>query len=142
MTERIAEVSRKTAETDIQIEFNIDGSGQYSVETGIYIVDHFLSQLAKHGLFDIKISAAGDNPHHIVEDIAICLGKVFNKALGSKKGIIRMGHSIVPMDEALALVAVDIGGRAYSSIDVSFTKSNIDGLDSDLVRHFLESFTS
>ena len=142
MTERISKISRKTEETDIQVELNIDGSGRFDIETGINIVDHFLSQLARHGLFDITISAAGDNQHHIVEDVAICLGKAFNKALGEKKEITRMGHAMVPMDEALVVVAVDIGGRAYSVIDVSFVRTSIDGLCADLVRHFLESFAS
>ena len=142
MTERITKISRKTGETDIQVELNIDGSGRFDIKTGINIVDHFLSQLARHGLFDITISATGDNQHHIVEDVAICLGKAFNKALGEKKGITRMGHAMVPMDEALVVVAVDIGGRAYSVIDVSFVRTSIDGLCADLVRHFLESFAS
>jgi len=142
MAERISKVSRKTGETDIQVKLNIDGSGQFEIETGINIVDHFLSQLARHGLFDITISATGDNQHHIVEDVAICLGKAFNKALGEKKGITRMGHAMVPMDEALVVVAVDIGGRSYSVIDVSFVRTSIDGLCADLIRHFLESFAS
>jgi len=142
MNERISKVNRKTGETDIKIELNIDGSGLFDIKTGINIVDHFLSQLARHGMFDITISASGDNQHHIVEDVAICVGKAFNDALGEKKGITRMGNAMVPMDEALAVVAVDIGGRTYSVIDVSFEKSNIDGLDADLIRHFLESFAS
>ncbi len=142
MTERISKVSRKTEETDIQVELNIDGRGLFEIETGINIVDHFLSQLAKHGLFDITISATGDNQHHIVEDVAICLGKAFKKALGEKKGITRMGHAMVPMDEALVVVAVDIGGRAYCVTDISFVRTSIDGLCADLVRHFLESFAS
>lgn len=142
MTERISKVSRKTGETDIQVELNIDGGGLFEIETGINIVDHFLSQLARHGLFDITISATGDNQHHIVEDVAICLGKAFKKALGDKKGITRMGHAMVPMDEALVVVAVDIGGRAYCVTDISFVRTSIDGLCADLVRHFLESFAA
>lgn len=142
MTERISKVSRKTGETDIQVELNIDGGGLFEIETGINIVDHFLSQLARHGLFDITISATGDNQHHIVEDVAICLGKAFLKALGDKKGITRMGHAMVPMDEALVVVAVDIGGRAYCVTDISFVRTSIDGLCADLVRHFLESFAA
>jgi len=142
MTERISKISRKTGETDIRVELNIDGSGRFDIETGINIVNHFLSQLARHGLFDITISAAGDNHHHIVEDVGICLGKAFNEALGEKKGITRMGHAMVPMDEALVVVAVDIGGRAYCVTDVSFVRTSIDGLCADLVRHFLESFAS
>ena len=142
MVERISKVSRKTEETNIQVELNIDGSGRFDIKTGIDMADHFISQLAKHGLFDITISATGDNQHHIVEDVAICLGKAFNEALGEKKGITRMGNAMVPMDEALVEVAVDVGGRTYSVIDVSFVRSSIDGLNVDLVRHFLESFAS
>ncbi len=142
MTERISKVSRKTGETDIQVELYIDGSGRFDIKTGIDMADHLLSQLAKHGLFDITISATGDNQHHIVEDVAICLGRAFNEALGDKKGITRVGNAMVPMDEALVQVAVDIGGRTYSVIDVSFVRTNIDGLNVDLVRHFLESFAA
>jgi imidazoleglycerol-phosphate dehydratase len=142
MAKRIANISRKTGETSVQVEFNIDGSGQYNIATGVKILDHFLSQLARHGLFDITISASGDDQHHVVEDVAICLGRAFNKALGEKKGITRMGYAVVPMDEALAAVAVDIGGRAYSVVEVSFIRANIGELYADLVRHFFESLAS
>jgi len=142
MAERKAIVTRETAETNVSVELNIDGSGQFEITTGIKMFDHFLSQMARHGLFDIKLSASGDDQHHVVEDVAISLGKAFNQALGKKQGITRMAHAIVPMDEALAAVAVDIGGRAYSVVEAPFGTINIDDLETDLVRHFLTSFAS
>ena len=142
MTERKAKVIRETAETNVRVELNIDGSGQFEITTGIRMFDHLLAQLAQHGVFDIKISASGPDQHHLVEDVAISLGKAFNQALGEKRGIMRMAHSIVPMDEALAAVAVDIGGRSYSVIEAVFSKVNVGELSADLVRHFLVSFSS
>ena len=142
MTERKATVARETAETNVRVELNIDGSGQFQITTGIRMFDHLLSQLAQHGVFDIKISASGPDQHHVVEDVAISLGKTFNQALGEKQGIVRMAHAIVPMDEALAAVAVDIGGRVYSVIEADFNEVNIGDMDADLVRHFLISFAS
>ena len=142
MTERKATVARETAETNIRVEFNIDGSGQFQITTGIRMFDHLLSHIAQHGVFDIKISASGPDQHHVVEDVAISLGKAFNQALGKKQGIVRMAHAIVPMDEALAEIAVDIGGRVYSVIEADFNEANIGDLDADLVRHFLVSLAS
>jgi len=142
MTERKATVARETAETNVRVELNIDGSGQFQITTGIRMFDHLLTQLAQHGVFDIKISASGSDQHHVVEDVAISLGKAFNQALGKKQGIVRMAHAVVPMDEALAEVAVDIGGRIYSIIEADFNESNIGDLDADLVRHFLVSLAS
>ena len=142
MTERKATVARETAETNIRVEFNIDGSGQFQITTGIRMFDHLLTQLAQHGVFDIKISASGPDQHHVVEDVAISLGKAFNQALGKKQGIVRMAHAVVPMDEALAVVAVDIGGRVYSVIEADFDEASIGDLDADLVRHFLVSLAS
>jgi len=142
MTERKAKVTRGTAETNVKVELNIDGSGQFQMTTGIRMFDHLLSHLAQHGVFDIKISASGTDQHHVVEDVAISLGKAFNQALGKKQGIVRMAHAVVPMDEALAEVAVDIGGRVYSVIEVAFNEANIGDLDADLVRHFLVSLAS
>jgi imidazoleglycerol-phosphate dehydratase len=142
MTERKATVARETAETNVKVELNIDGSGQFQITTGIRMFDHFLSHLAQHGVFDIKISASGPDQHHVVEDVAISLGKAFNQALGKKQGIVRMAHAIVPMDEALAEVAVDIGGRVYSVIEADFDEASIGDLDADLVRHFLVSLAS
>jgi imidazoleglycerol-phosphate dehydratase len=142
MAERKAKVIRETAETNVEVELNIDGSGQFQITTGIRMFDHFLSQLAQHGVFDIKISASGPDQHHVVEDVAISLGKAFNQALGKKQGIVRMAHAIVPMDEALAAVTVDIGGRIYNVIEGDFDEANIGDMDADLVRHFLISFAS
>jgi len=142
MGERKAKVDRETAETTVRVELNVDGRGQFQISTGIRMFDHLLTQLAQHGIFDITVSASGPDQHHVVEDVAISLGKTFNKALGKKQGIVRMAHAVVPMDECLAQVAVDIGGRAYSTIDAEFSEANIGDLDSDLVRHFLSSFAS
>jgi len=142
MAERKAKVIRETAETNVKVELNIDGSGQFQITTGIRMFDHFLSQLAQHGVFDIKISASGPDQHHVVEDVAISLGKAFNQALGKKQGIVRMAHAIVPMDEALAAVAVDIGGRIYNVIEGDLDEASIGDMDADLVRHFLISFAS
>ncbi len=142
MAERKAIVTRETAETNVRVELNIDGSGQFEITTSIKMFDHLLAQLARHGVFDIKLSASGDDQHHIIEDVAISLGKAFNQALGEKQGITRMAHAVVPMDEALAAVAVDIGGRAYSVVEAPFGSVNIDDLETDLVRHFLVSFAS
>jgi len=142
MTERKATVARETAETNVRVELNIDGSGQFQITTGIRMFDHLLSHLAQHGVFDIKISASGPDQHHVVEDVAISLGKAFNQALGKKQGIVRMAHAVVPMDEALAEVAVDIGGRVYSIIEADFNEASIGDLDADLVRHFLISLAS
>jgi imidazoleglycerol-phosphate dehydratase len=142
MTERKATVARETAETNVGVEFNVDGSGQFQITTGIRMFDHLLSHIAQHGVFDIKISASGPDQHHVVEDVAISLGKAFNQALGKKQGIVRMAHAVVPMDEALAEVAVDIGGRVYSVLEADFNEAVIGDLDADLVRHFLVSFAS
>ena len=142
MTERKATVARETAETNVKVELHIDGSGQFQITTGIRMFDHLLSHIAQHGVFDITISASGPDQHHVVEDVAISLGKAFNQALGKKRGIVRMAHAVVPMDEALAEVAVDIGGRVYSVIEADFDEANIGDLDADLVRHFVVSFAS
>jgi imidazoleglycerol-phosphate dehydratase len=133
-------IRRSTKETDITIELDIDGGGKYEINTGTGIFDHLLSAMIKHGLFDIKLIATGDDIHHIVEDAAICLGKAFGEALGEKRGIVRMANAAVPMDEALATVAVDIGGRGYAVLDLSFNGNDMPGFPTDLVRHFLESF--
>jgi imidazoleglycerol-phosphate dehydratase len=142
MAERKAKVTRETAETNVRVELNIDGTGEFEVTTGIRMFDHLLTQLARHGIFDLKISATGADQHHVVEDVAISLGKAFNQALGRKQGIARMAHAVVPMDETLAMAAVDIGGRAYSMVEVSFSDVSIDELSADLIRHFLVSFAT
>lgn len=141
MANRVSTVKRETKETNISLELNIDGSGRYEVNTGISMFDHLLAQLARHGVFDIKISAAGDDQHHLVEDVAICLGRALTEALGEKRGIVRMASAAVPMDDALAMVAVDIGGRGYTVLELPFTdvEREIAGLETDLIRHFLET---
>jgi len=142
MTERTATVTRETAETTIKVTLNIDGNGQSEIATGIRMLDHLLAQLAQHGVFDIRVSASGADQHHVVEDVAISLGKAFNQALGKKQGIVRMAHALVPMDEALAVVAVDMGGRPYSNIEAAFSEATIGDLNADLVRHFLVSLAT
>jgi imidazoleglycerol-phosphate dehydratase len=137
---RTATITRETGETKIAGTLAIDGSGKFDIKTGSKMFDHMLTHIAQHGLFDIKIKASGWDQHHVVEDVAIALGQALNKALGDKKGITRMGHAIVPMDEALATVAVDISGRGYAMMDVSFGRKKIGDLETDLVRHFLETF--
>jgi len=137
---RTSVVKRETGETNIAVELNIDGSGKCEINTGISMFDHMLSQLARHGKFDIKLTAAGDDPHHTVEDVAICLGQAFGKALGDKRGIVRMAEATVPMDEALATAIIDISGRGYAVLDLSFADNDMFGFPTDLVRHFLESF--
>jgi len=136
---RLSTIERKTRETNISLALNIDGSGKYEINTGLRMFDHLLSQLAQHGRFDLKISAAGDDQHHVVEDVAICLGKAFGEALGEKRSIIRMGDAAVPMDDALAMVAVDISGRGYSVLELPFSDNDMAGFATDLIRHFLES---
>ena len=140
MAERKASVTRRTKETSIKVEVNIDGSSQFEITTGILFFDHMLCQLAQHGIFDLKISANGPDQHHVVEDVAITLGRAFNQALGDKQGIVRMAHAVVPMDEAVALVALDISGRGHAVIETSMREAVISEMHSDLVHHFLVSF--
>ena len=142
MTDRLAIVKRETKETNISLELNIDGRGKCEVTTGILMFDHLLEQVARHGVFDIKLSATGDDQHHLVEDVAICLGKALGKALGEKRGIVRMANAVVPMDDALAMVAVDISGRGYTVLELPFSDNDMAGFATDLVRHFLESFAT
>jgi len=139
---RTATTKRKTKETNISLEFSIDGSGQWQINTGIKMFDHILAQVAQHGRFDIKISATGDDQHHLVEDVALCLGKALNQALGEKQGIVRMADAAVPMDDALAMVAVDISGRGYTVLELPFADNDMAGFPTDLIRHFLESLAA
>ena len=140
MANREAIVKRETKETNINLELNIDGRGRWEANTGIRMFDHLLSQLAQHGLFDIKISATGVDQHHVVEAVAICLGKAFRDALGEKRGITRMADMAVPMDDTLAVVVVDISGRGYHVLDLPFGDNDMAGFPTDLIRHFLEAF--
>ncbi|MFH1663002.1 MAG: imidazoleglycerol-phosphate dehydratase HisB [Chloroflexota bacterium] len=142
MDNRKSVIKRETQETNISLELDIDGSGKYEMITGIRMLDHLLSQLAKHGAFDIKVSATGDDQHHLVEDVAICLGRAMAEALGSKRGIVRMADASVPMDDALAMVVVDISGRGYTVLELPFNDNDMTGFPTDLIRHFLEAFAS
>ncbi|MDI6888237.1 MAG: imidazoleglycerol-phosphate dehydratase HisB [Methanocellales archaeon] len=139
---RTAEVERRTKETGIKISLNVDGKGDYDINTGIKFFDHLLSSFAKHGLFDLNIKASGDNEHHIVEDVALSLGKAFKDALGDKAGIRRFGFAMTPMDDALVLVSVDISGRSHCALDMDFKRKNIEGLSVEMIPHFIETFVS
>jgi len=143
---RTARVDRKTKETDIKIELNLDGEGKYSINTAIPFLNHMLSLSSKHGLFDLKIKAKGDidiDDHHTVEDVGITLGKAVRQALGDMKGITRYGQAAVPMDEALAEVCLDISGRPYLIYKVEFPRrSKIKDFDPDLIEDFLQAFVS
>ncbi len=142
MSNRRSAVKRETKETYVSLELDIDGTGKWEMNTGIRMFDHLLAQLAKHGRFDIKVSATGDDQHHLVEDVAICLGKALNEALGEKRGIVRMADVAVPMDDVLAAVALDLSGRPYNVLNLTFTDNDMAGFPTDLVRHFLESFAT
>jgi imidazoleglycerol-phosphate dehydratase len=140
---RRAEVQRRTRETDIALELQLDGSGQYDISTEIGMLDHLLESLARHARFDLRVQATGDierDPHHLVEDVGLVLGEALNEALGKRSGITRFGHAVVPMDEALALVSVDLSGRAYAAVDITFGRQMIGQLPSENIPHFLEAF--
>lgn len=140
MAERRSIVKRQTKETDITLELNIDGKGNSDISSGIPMFDHLLNQVARHGSFDITMKATGDDPHHLIEDIALVLGKALTEALGEKRGIVRMAHAVVPMDEAASTVIVDLSGRPYTVLDLNFNNNDMAGFPTDLIRHFLESF--
>lgn len=139
---RTASVSRKTNETDITLTLNVDGSGQHDIATGVGFLDHMLTHLAVHGLFDLTVRAAGDlhiDAHHTIEDTALVLGQAFAEALGEKKGIVRMGHAYAPMDEALAFVAVDLSGRPYAVVQAEWHAPTVGQFSTSLIPHFFES---
>ena len=145
MTARTAEVTRKTAETNIRVAVNLDGSGQAKLSTGIGFLDHMIDQIARHGLIDLDIQCEGDlhiDGHHTVEDIGITLGQAFAKAVGDKKGIRRYGHAYVPLDEALSRVVIDFSGRPGMHMDVKFTSGMIGELDTQLVYEFFQGFVN
>ena len=136
---RVQTCRRTTKETDIQITFNIDGSGKTNIQTGIGFFDHMLDGFARHGLFDLEVKVSGDlnvDCHHTVEDTGIVLGQVIKEALGNKAGIKRYGHMILPMDETLALCAVDLSGRPYLRFDADFTVEKLGELDTEMIREF------
>lgn len=142
MKARTARLSRETLETKVGVSLNLDGRGRFSGSTGLGMLDHLLAQLARHGLLDLEVTARGDpsGPHHLVEDLAITLGRALRQALGEGQGIRRFGQALVPLDEALASVALDLGGRGYAVVEPDLVPSPAGDLPGDLVRHFLESF--
>ena len=142
---RISEIKRKTAETDIVLNLNIDGTGKSEIDTGCGFLDHMLTLFSKHGRFDLNVSCKGDtyvDDHHTVEDIGIALGQAFAEALGEKKGIVRYGSCTLPMDEALILSAVDLSGRSYLGYALEIPASKVGSFDTELVREFFIAFTS
>ena len=139
MPDRSAIVERITKETQITVELNLDGQGMTDISTGIGFFDHMLSGFARHGLFDLKVKVNGDldvDCHHTIEDTGIVLGQAIQKALGEKKGIKRYGHFLLPMDETLALCAIDLSGRPYLNYDASFTTERIGEMDTEMIREF------
>lgn len=142
---RTSSVKRKTKETNIEVSLNIDGKGKAEVETGVPFLNHMLDLLAKHGMFDLTLQAKGDlevDAHHTVEDVGICLGQAFRQALGEKVGITRFGFSIMPMDEALSIVALDVSGRSHLVYDVKLPYEEVGGFDTTLVVEFLHAFVN
>ncbi|MBM4435915.1 MAG: imidazoleglycerol-phosphate dehydratase HisB [Actinobacteria bacterium] len=139
---RTATVTRATNETDISVTLDLDGAGTFEGSTGVGFLDHMLAQVAKHGLFDLRVKATGDlhiDAHHTAEDVAIVVGQAFSRALGDRAGIVRMGDATVPMDEALALVAVDLAGRDHASVGGAFRQTRIGDLPTSLIPHIIAS---
>lgn len=142
---RQAEVTRDTLETQITVKINLDGTGQKNLNTGVPFLDHMLEQISRHGLFDLDIQAKGDlhiDAHHTVEDTGITLGMAFSRALGDKKGVVRYGHSYVPLDEALSRVVIDLSGRPGLEMHVPFTRAMIGQFDVDLAYEFFQGFVN
>ncbi len=142
---RTAEITRQTNETQIQIKLDLDGTGTHEIATGIGFLDHMLTHLAVHGVFDLSIQAQGDlhiDPHHTVEDVALALGQSFDRALGERRGIVRIGDCFAPMDETLAHVAMDLSGRPYAVIQAEWHTPYVGSIPTTLISHFFESFAS
>ncbi len=145
MVKRIAKLERKTLETDISIEIDLDGSGEADLSSGIPFFDHMLDQICRHGLIDIKLQAKGDleiDAHHTMEDIGITLGQALAQAIGDKKGITRYGHSYVPLDESLSRVVIDFSGRPALEYFVDFPREEVGGIDVDLIREFFQALVN
>ncbi|MCS7116861.1 MAG: imidazoleglycerol-phosphate dehydratase HisB [Nitrososphaerota archaeon] len=138
---RIGRVERETRETKVLVELNVDGEGKAEVDTSIKYLDHLIKTLATHSSFDIKVEAKGDLQHHIIEDLAICLGESLNRALGERKGISRFGYAMVPMDESLAYVSVDLVRRPFCVLNLKIEKDNVEGIVREDIYHFIRSFT-
>jgi imidazoleglycerol-phosphate dehydratase len=142
---RDSTITRNTLETQISARFNLDGTGQSKLNTGVPFLDHMLDQIARHGLMDIEVSAQGDlhiDAHHTVEDVGISLGQAFAAAIGDKKGVRRMGHAYAPLDEALSRVVVDLSGRPGLVFEVAFTRARVGDFDLDLIREFFQGFVN
>jgi imidazoleglycerol-phosphate dehydratase len=139
---RIAKIERDTSETQISLEINLDGKGESNINVKNKFLTHMLSTLSKHSLIDLKLEAIGDLDHHLVEDVGIVLGECLKKALNDKKGITRFGSAIVPMDEALARVVIDLGGRGYCIYKLNCKMDSVEDLPVSLIEHFFESFAS
>ena len=142
---RKSTIQRKTAETEITLSLNIDGSGKSNIQSGVGFLDHMLTLFAKHGLFDLELKCIGDthvDAHHTTEDIGICLGQAFSQALGDKRGITRYGHMVLPMEETLVTIAVDLSGRNYVVFNAPIPAAKIGEFDSELVEDFWYSFAS
>ena len=142
---RTAEITRNTNETQVRVAINLDGTGVQKLNTGVPFLDHMLDQIARHGLFDLDIEAKGDvhiDNHHTVEDVGITLGMAVAKAIGDKKGIVRYGHSYVPLDEALSRVVIDFSGRPSLEYHVPFTRSRVGEFDVDLCHEFFQGFVN
>ncbi len=142
---RTATIDRRTAETQIQLELNLDGNGQSQVRTGVGFLDHMLDLFARHGAFDLRVEANGDlhiDDHHTVEDVGICLGQAFRQALGDKAGIRRYGHFTLPMEETLVTVAVDLSGRYFLVFQAEFASPKIGTFDSELVEDFWQAMAA
>jgi len=142
---RKAAIRRKTAETEISVEINLDGTGQYDNETGVGFFDHMLDQLARHALIDMTVRCAGDlhiDDHHTVEDVGIALGQALTEAMGEKRGILRYGSCLLPMDDALVRAALDLSGRPYLVWNVDLPTAKIGSFDSELVREFFQALST
>ena len=140
---RSAGIKRTTAETDITLKINLDGKGKSKIDTGCGFLDHMLTLFATHGRFDLNVKCKGDtyvDYHHTTEDVGICLGQAFNKALGQKKGIIRYGSMILPMDEALVLSAVDLSGRSFFVKELNIPSTKVGDFDTELAEEFFQAF--
>lgn len=139
---REAEHYRKTSETEVKVRVRLDGEGSASVNTGVSFLDHMVKSLAAHSLFDIYVEASGDLKHHVIEDVAICLGEAIRKALGENVGIRRFGYAIVPMDCSLAFAAIDLSNRPYPKIDLNLEGRQIEDMLSEDIYHFLETLAN
>jgi imidazoleglycerol-phosphate dehydratase len=140
---RHALIDRRTNETAISVSLKLDGKGRYGVSTGIRFLDHMLELVARHGGFDLEVTASGDldvDQHHTVEDLGIALGEAVSQALGSRRGINRAGYFVMPMDETLAVVAIDLGGRPHAVVDLKVAAARVGDLQSELVHDFFEGF--